>query len=269
MDNKTLQQNLNQLGYGPLAVDGIVGEKTLAALKVFLHDNGYESPQYPETIEKIMAAKLVSNKLNPIFHKSPVSLDRKQFYQVEYPKKHIFLHHTAGGNVEGAIEWWNSKPDHIATPYIIGRDGRIYELFDPRYWSYALGLKGGTEIEKASVQIEIVAWGKLSKKGDKFYSSEGSLIPNEDVITFKDMYRDCYYYHKYTQAQLDSLKLLLPYLVHKFDIKVQPLTNFWWYNKDWVLNPKEGIWSHSTVRPDKSDIMPQKELITLLYTLFP
>lgn len=265
MEPEVIQKRLNDLGYGPLIVDGILGPKSLAALKAFLSDRGLSYPATPTVIENAFEAGEVENpvKLTTL----PIPLNPDQYYAQAFQKKFIFLHHTAGGNVSGAIQWWNSKPDHVSTAYIIGRDGKTYQCFDPKYWAYALGLKGGTAIERASIQIELVAWGKLSKRGDKFYSSTGEVVPAKDVITFKDMYRDCYFYQSYTPEQLLSLKVLLVKLVKQFGIKVQPLTNFWYYNKDWLSNPKPGIWSHSTVRKDKSDIMPQKELITLLYSL--
>jgi N-acetyl-anhydromuramyl-L-alanine amidase AmpD len=203
--------------------------------------------------------------------KPPIALNPSQYYKAVYPKRFLFLHHTAGGNVSGAISWWNYKPDHVATPFIIGRDGKIYQLFDPKYWSYALGLKGGTDIERHSIQIEIVSWGKLGKRSDNsFYplTEPSAFVHQEEVLTFSNPYRDCLYYQKYTDAQIASLKELVPYLLRTYGIPIQSdLTNFWFFNKDWQRAPKPGIWSHTTVRLDKSDIFPQKEMVQMIYGL--
>lgn len=196
------------------------------------------------------------------------ALGENQYYKAEHQKKHIFLHHTAGSSALGAISWWNAKPDHVSTPFLIERDGTVIEAFNPEYWAYALGLKtdNATSIEKASIHIELVAMGQLTKRQDKFYFLKNTEVDPKDVVTFKNFYRDCYYYHKYTDAQIKSLVELIHHLVNVFGIKVQSsIKNFWFYDKSWTNKPQSGIWSHSTVRADKSDIIPQKELIEALY----
>lgn len=202
-------------------------------------------------------------------------LQDDQFYKQAFLKKYIFLHHTAGASAQSAIEWWNSKPDRIATPFIIERNGTIYENFDPKYWSYALGVKGGTYIEKSAIHIEIVSFGKIDKEGNDFYfqlnpQSHKTPIPESDVKVFDQPYRDCFFYQKYTDAQVASILALLPELLREFpSITVQPsIKNFWeLQNKNSNLPP--GIWSHTSVRKDKSDIFPQENLIEGLYSLFP
>lgn len=196
-----------------------------------------------------------------------------QFYNEKTFKKYIFLHHTAGASASGAIEWWNSKPDHIATPYIIERDGAVYENFDPHLWSFALGVKGGTFIEKASIHIEIVSYGGLRKVGDSYLTAAPNSkthIDPDEVVDLGSDYRGYRYFQKYTDEQVKSTLALIEYLLPLFPgIKVQNnLTNFWLLNKN-IFQLPSGIWSHTSVRPDKSDIIPQKNLIDGLYGLFP
>jgi N-acetyl-anhydromuramyl-L-alanine amidase AmpD len=194
-------------------------------------------------------------------------LTKNQYYAAKYPKKYLFLHHTAGRSVEDAIEWWNSAPDHVSTAYIIGRTGRIFECFPPEYWAYALGLKGGTTIEKASIQVELVAWGSLQERSGRFYSYAKTEVPKAEVVEFKDLYRGKQYYQGYTPEQLKALEFLIPHILDQFSLKVQDnddLYNFHQFRPDWQKNPIPGIWSHTTVRRDKSDIIPQKELMDLV-----
>lgn len=201
-------------------------------------------------------------------------LSKNQYYESEYKKKHIFLHHTAGGSAQGAINWWNSAPDHVSTAYIIDRAGRVFECFPPQYWAYALGLKGGTEIEKASIQIELVAWGSLLERNGKFYTYTKEEVPECEVEDFSWMsdglWRGKRYYQGYTDEQIDSLGFLLQKLIKDFKIELQPLHFLKYvqnYRPTWQKNPQSGIWSHSTVRKDKSDIIPQKSLTNLLINL--
>lgn len=191
---------------------------------------------------------------------SKIPLKDNQYYQSVYPKKHIFLHHTAGGSAASSVAHWASNPDHIATPYIIDRDGTIYETFDPKYWAYHLGVKGNSQIEKSSIGIEICSYGGL--KDDKTYT--GKVIPKDKQA--KCDFRGYQYWEAYTPEQIAALKLLLPYLLDRFKITPQiDRKDFWEYKNPSTLPP--GIYSHTTVRKDKIDIFPQKELVDLVYSL--
>jgi hypothetical protein len=199
-------------------------------------------------------------------------LNTNQFYLQAQQKQYIFLHHTAGSDAQSAIEWWNSKPDHIATPYIIDRDGSTYENFDPKFWSFALGVKGGTYIEKAAIHIEIVSQGLLTKRQSTGeFLANGTVIKPEEVLSMDNIYRGSKYFHKYTDEQIASLQALLQYLIPKFNIPVDQdwdtfyqLQNFECAATSSYKKLKPGIWSHTSVRADKSDIFPQANLISML-----
>lgn len=198
----------------------------------------------------------------PVIRKLP--LDKDQYYQSVYPKKYIILHHSAGGSVAGAVAGWAATPEHIATPYLIERTGDIYETFDPSLWAYHLGVKGNSAIEKASIGIEIVSYGQLTYKDGKYYTYTNRVVPDSEVAAVE--FRGFKYYQRYTEAQLVALKSLLVYLMDRFKIKLQSNTDkFWEYSDPSKLPP--GIWSHTTVRKDKFDIFPQKELIELVKSL--
>lgn len=199
--------------------------------------------------------------LVPITVKVPLKSD--QYYQAIHPKKFIFLHYTAGGTAAGAFGQWASDPQRIATPYVIDRDGTIYETYDPKYWAYHLGVKGMTSMEKASIGIELVAYGQLLKKGTKYMTYTNKALPIEEVSNVK--WRGYDYYHEFTQEQIDALRELIPYLLERFKIELQPVMdrkNF--YD---LRDPKTlpgGVWSHTTVRKDKLDIFPQPEIVNLV-----
>lgn len=195
-----------------------------------------------------------------------IPLAANQYYQGVYPKKYIFCHHTAGGSAASAIAWWASTPEHIATPYLIDRDGTIYECFDPKYWAYHLGVKGNSAIEKASIGIEICSYGALTQKGGKWVTYTGREIQAAQSVRLDAPFRGYQVWEAYTPAQIASLKLLLPYLISRFGIQLQvDRKNFWEYKNPATLPP--GVYSHSTVRKDKIDIFPQKELVELVYSL--
>lgn len=205
----------------------------------------------------------------------PHPLKTNQFYAEAQFKKYIFLHHTAGSSAQSSIEWWNSKPDHIATPFIIERDGTIYKNFEPKFWSFALGVKGGTYIEKAAIHVEIVSYGGLIRENDSYFyepnSHSKTHVNPVEVVPMLPKYRGWGYFQQYTDAQVASILQLIPELLKEFPtIKVQPSIKDFWVLRDpaTIRNLPSGIWSHTSVRPDKSDIIPQQNLIEGLYGLY-
>ncbi len=203
------------------------------------------------------------NKINIIDWRE--KLKDNQFYPTKHSKSRIILHHTAGGSAQSSVDWWNKKPDHVATPYIIDRDGSIYETFNPEYWAYALGLNSSAE-EKKSIQIEICNYGWCIKKFGKFLTGYGKEMPADRVVVYKEKHRGHLYYEKYTDAQIASTVDLIEYLAWRFRINIKPedLKQFWWYDR----YSKKSLISHTTVRRDKSDIHPQPELIKEIYKRF-
>lgn len=193
-----------------------------------------------------------------------IPLDKGQYRTDKTKKTHIFLHHTAGGSVAGAIAGWNATPERVATPYLIERTGDIYEVYSPDLWANHLGGKVPLALEKASIGIEIVDYGPLTQKvnGD-LVTYTGRKIPPEKAV--KCDFRGFQYYEQYTPEQIEALRKLLPWLVGRFGIVLQEdRKNFWEYQGP---NPGPGIWSHTSVRKDKFDIFPQKELVDLVYGL--
>lgn len=188
-------------------------------------------------------------------------LNDNQFYKEATKKKRIILHHTAGGTAKSSIAWWNEKPDHIATPYIIDRDGTIYETFEPKFWAYGLGLTNGTEFEKSSIQIEMANYGWLSKIKGLYYAG-AKEVPAERVQEYKNPHRGQLYYERYTQAQINSVVFLIDKLSKDFGINIaENIAEFWHYQ----YPTNQTLISHTTVRKDKSDIHPQPDLIKAIY----
>ena len=192
-------------------------------------------------------------------------LHEDQYYHSREKKTHIFLHHTAGGSALSTIQWWNQTKDRVGTAFIIERDGTIYQVFESWQWAYALGVKGATDLEKASIQIEICSWGGLTIKDNKYFNYAGKEVRPENVVHAEGEYRGSKHFESYTGLQIVSLGNLLKHLKLEYSINIRPIPKFWEY-RDWkTLLP--GVWSHTTVRKDKQDIFPQAQLVDMLYHL--
>lgn len=195
-------------------------------------------------------------------------LKPEQYYNQKYDKKYIFLHHTAGGSAASSIAHWASNKEHVATPYVIDRDGTIYECFDPEKWAYHLGVKGNSNLEKHSIGIEICSYGMLTEKIGKLVTYTGKEMDPAKAVKLDKPFRGGIYWEAYTDAQITALSRLLPYLIERFNIPVQAERGqFYEYQNPATLLP--GIWSHSTVRKDKYDIFPQPSLVDLVQNLSP
>lgn len=213
-----------------------------------------------------------------------VQLSTSQFLQEETKKKQIVLHHTAGSSsAPNTIKMWDADDrGRIATCIVISGlgvnsvDGEICQAFSSKYWAYHLGIKGEVFkaygvphqiLDKIAIGIEICNWGPLTLKENKFYNYVDREVLSDQVCALDRPYKGHIYYHKYTNAQIQSVKELLQYwrLVHGIDLTYD-------YNQMFTVNKKallgeNGLYSHNSYRKDKSDIYPCPRMIEMLKSL--
>ncbi len=196
-----------------------------------------------------------------------LQLSEDQFFPAEAPKTGVCLHHTVGGTASSTVSWWKSNAERVGTAYLIGRDGTIFEVFDPKCWAWQFGLRqpewsnaDRIAFEKRFIGIEIANAGGLFESDGKLYRfdqiSEGTRVRRADAFDFGRKYRQTYrYFERYTKAQIDAVVDLVNTLCDRFAIPraipQSPLDYFG--NK---LRDFEGIIGHTMVRRDKSDPIP-------------
>ena len=193
--------------------------------------------------------------------------------------------------VDGDINHWLTTSSRVATCVIIDRSGEIYQCFSSRYWGHHLGVKiktfreegvplktrqksNGTGayyanneiLNQESIGVQIDSWGWLEKKGDKFFSYTGREVAVENVQEYETPYRGYKYYEKYTKEQIAALKTLCLYWKATYGISMKYNADMWDMSTD-AMKGKNAIWSHTSVRPDKSDVHPQPELIKMIKAL--
>jgi N-acetyl-anhydromuramyl-L-alanine amidase AmpD len=216
-------------------------------------------------------------------------LNEDQYTPEDIKPVQIYIHHTAGNpNPFRVVDFWNSNPDRVGTAFVIGgepskdkngkelwQDGAIVQAFSSKKWGYHLGLKQDTftkygvkysPLDKSSIGIEINNWGGLDFKDGKYFTYVGSVVDADEVVEYATPFRGHKFYHKYTDKQIENTIRLVKYLCEKYRISKA-------YNEDmWDVTPRalqgtSGVWTHVSVRPDKSDVHPQKELVEALKTL--
>lgn len=204
-----------------------------------------------------------------------IRLKETQYYQEEFPKKQIVLHHTvSNGNAKNVMAGWNKTPAKVGTAFIIDREGVIHQCFSSKHWAHHLGTKAknNKQLNQESIGIELCAWGTLKRSpiitGIKatFTSSVGTVVPNDEVIELEKSFRGSKYYQKYTDKQLKSLQILVNYLCETYNIPKTYNPEMWEFSRS-AINGSPGIWSHTSFRKDKSDCFPLIHLIKKIQNL--
>lgn len=278
-----IQKLLSLLGYD-LIIDGSFGDKTLRSLKAFqkkiaLPVDGLASSKTIEALKASQKRTAKEEKTTPAI-KNPENLSINRNYQLnttQYikqstPKDKIFIHFTAGGpSAPNVIKYWDKDEPKVSTAYVIdGENGEIFECFSPDFWSFHLGVKGTNgAIDKTSIGIEVCMWGPLTKKDNKFFNYLNGEVPTNEVYELDKPFRGFNYFHKISDIQLTSLEALLDFLIIEYNISVQKYFDIDWFefNQDLIDKKMAGLWTHTNVRKDKSDMYPDKRLIEMLNRL--
>ncbi len=208
----------------------------------------------------------MNNFLNQIIN-HPLPDD--QYFKDIYTKRQIVLHHTvSNGNAKNVIDTWQTTKEKVGVAFVIDREGIIHKAFSSAHWAHHLGTKeiNNTILNKQSIGIELCSWGALTEKNGLYFNTNNHVISEEEVVKYNYLFRGSRYYQKYTNQQLESLKLLLRHLCKTYNIPIDYKEDMWKYSKAAVRGDK-GIFTHVSYRKDKSDCHPQKELIESLKTI--
>lgn len=214
-----------------------------------------------------------------------INFPLEQYYQEEQIKKQIVLHHTVSDptSAVGDINSWLSDKNRIATYCIISYDGTINKCFKSTQWGHHIGMKAETlkalkfpdyatrndSLNRHSIGIEIDAWGGLTKdKNGNYLNAYGKPISNKlGVVELDKPWRGFKYFQKYSDAQIKTLKELLPALMEANNIPNIGIKDGNLEVNMAALRGEPGIYSHSSYRSDKSDLYPDQDLINMLKRL--
>jgi N-acetylmuramoyl-L-alanine amidase len=189
---------------------------------------------------------------------------KAHYYQEQTEKRKIIVHYTMG-YLKGEVATLTTQ--HVSVPFLIARNGKIYNLFASKYWSYHLGrgtVGGNTAMSKECIGIELSNIGPLRKIGNNLvtdYSDTDvycTLDETQHYTKLATKYRGFEYYAKFTENQYASLIQLLRFLCGKYDL---PKTFLGVADRYKLLSESsfvgfKGIASHVNCRLDKTDIGP-------------
>jgi hypothetical protein len=203
-----------------------------------------------------------------------------EYFAQRRRKTGIAIHHTVCGAANTTIELWRDDRTprggkrRVATPYVIGRDGTVFEVFDPEHWAYHMGVRWPDTLRHAFEQrvigIEIASEGGLIERDGILYAFDRvaahTLRSKAQSFDYGEPYRGYRWFDRYEPAQLDALGRLVDDLCSRFPIPRRYPDRPCDYYGD-TLAEFEGVIGHAMVRSDKSDPAPDPALWATLEDL--
>lgn len=220
-------------------------------------------------------------------------LSSGQYMQDVLRKTQIVLHHTVGGSAKSTFDYWQQSADRVATAYIVDRNGDAYEVFDPHYWAFHLGLKSANNrrANMQSIGIELASEGALRSGTElnavrtahgctapfdpqwlyafdvdpdparppcKWFTRARKLYPLSDSLKYfkpSSPYRGYSYFDDYDVPQVEALVLLVRQLCTEFRVPMEvPEGDLHAYRPELV--DFHGVVHHVLLREDKTDLQP-------------
>jgi hypothetical protein len=123
-----------------------------------------------------------------------------------------------------------------------------------------------------SVGIEVNNFGYIVE--GKTYA--GTRVVEDQIVTLAKPFKGYQTWHKYSDAQIEALKLWILYIANRDNIDItkglveevkEKGADGFEFNSDAYYGKVKGMWTHTNTRKDKFDMFPQQELLDMLVSL--
>lgn len=184
--------------------------------------------------------------------KDSYPLTKNNYYPKVYKKKQIVIGHTFTDDMTHYIGWqnrYNGKNKKTAA-FTIDVDGKIYQHFDPKYYSKFLDINN---VDEHIISVVLVNKGWLIRKidTDQYYDYLFKPVENIEIVNKK--WRDHTYWATYSDKQIESLTELCRYLSKKFGIELQTIGHYAKFSDAFTYH---GILSRSNYVKEFTDLSP-------------
>lgn len=212
-------------------------------------------------------------------------LNAGQYVAGNHKNRLVVLHHTAGhDNPYNVIDSWNRDTQgRVATEFVIGgcncstgrsdHDGRILKAFPDGGAAHHIGKSGLPGMTLHAVGIELCSMGHV-KEGKNYV---GGKVLESQICTLDFSFRGYRQYHRYSERQIEALRILLLHIAERDNIdlhqglcrwiKNEGARAFEFHEDAYYGRVQNGIVTHANIRRDKEDVFPQPELIDMLSSL--
>lgn len=122
----------------------------------------------------------------------------------------IVLHYTASSSLDTTVRWFKNPEAKVSAHYVIGRDGTIVRMVPEEKKAYHAGRSEWNvqkDVNRFSIGIELVNWGKLVKRGDAFFTWPNDF--NNPYNGLEPVFLEDTWWEPFPDTQLASLRLLL------------------------------------------------------------
>jgi hypothetical protein len=280
-DVKALQQFLgidDDGDFGPITENAVKSWQTANGLPATgIVDRATAEAMGYATTDATERADIIGNLIIERHHLPP-----HEYVPGQHPKQWIFLHHTAGwNNPFNTIDGWARDTNgRVATEFVIGgqsirgnddrHDGTLVQAFPTGAGAFHLGIN--SPMQMGSVAIELCNFGWV-KDGRTW---AGQTPDPAQVVTLDRPFRGHRTWHRYSDRQIAVLRDLLCHIADRDGIDVtkglpdlirQHGADAFDVVDRTLCERTPGIWSHTNVRTDKTDLFPQPELMDMLVSL--
>jgi hypothetical protein len=273
-----------------IGADGIFGKGTESSVKKWQSENGLVADGIvgPATWDAMGLATTDSSEQIYTTENGLVVekyfLPRGEYKNGPTNKEYVFLHHTAGWHnpFKTIDHWGRDDRGAIATEFVLGGpsikgndfkyDGKMVQAFPEGAYGWHLGKNGSQHMHTHSVGIEVNNFGYVIN--GKAY--QGTPVEESQIVTLKEPFRGHKTWHKYSDKQIEAIRLWLLWIAERDNIDVreglpslikEKGAKAFDFNPDAYYGKVKGTWTHTNTRKDKFDMFPQEELLEMLITL--
>ena len=188
--------------------------------------------------------------------KESYELTTNNYFDKVFDKKQIILGNTLLTEMKHVNGWklrLGGKYKKTST-FTVDRKGRIFQHFDPKYYSDFIGDK---ETDKQSITISLENQGWLLKDllKDKYIDWVGNIYKRNKSV-YEKRWRGFVYWDSYTKKQMKSCIFLINYLCENFGIEKKCVGHNTYIDG---IDMFEGVTYRSNFQRDYTDLNPSWE----------
>jgi N-acetylmuramoyl-L-alanine amidase len=137
--------------------------------------------------------------------------------------RYVILHFSATGDMRSSTAWMSRDASNASAHVVIGRDGELVQMapFDYATWhAGASQWNGLSGLNRYSIGIDMVNWGRLKRDGGGWVSWNNVAVPASEVVELvDDNTGEVTAWHGFTDVQVATAVSLLRALKQHYSVE--------------------------------------------------